>query len=71
VVAHLLPRAQPARGRSPLAAGVEVVALEATTIALVVRTARISRLAALCLVPYALWVGFATALTWSIALSNR
>jgi bacteriocin resistance YdeI/OmpD-like protein/TspO/MBR family protein len=57
--------------RRPLAAGVEVVALEATTIALVVRSARISRVATLCLVPYALWVAFATALTWSIALGNR
>jgi tryptophan-rich sensory protein len=59
------------RGRSPLAAGVEVVVLEATTVALIVRTAPLSRLAALCLVPYALWAGFATALTWSIWSRNR
>ena len=58
------------RGHSPLAAGVEIVVLEATTVALVVRAWPISRLAALCLVPYALWVAFATALTWSIAARN-
>jgi translocator protein len=59
------------RGHSPLAAGVEIVVLEASTVALVVRAAPASRLAALLLVPYALWVAFATALTWSIALRAR
>ena len=59
------------RGRSPLAAGVEIVVLEATTIALVVRARPVSRLAALCLVPYALWVALATALTWTIWARNR
>ena len=59
------------RGRSPLAAGVEIVALEGTTIALIIRAWPVSRLASLLLVPYALWVAFATALTWSIAARNR
>jgi translocator protein len=59
------------RGRSPLAAGVEIVALEGTCVALVVRAWPLSRLAALGLVPYAAWVAFATALTWSIAVRNR
>ncbi len=59
------------RGHSPLAAGVEIVALEATTVALVVRARPVSRLAALCLVPYALWVAFAAALTWAIWAANR
>jgi translocator protein len=58
------------RGRSPLAAGVEIVVLEATTIALVVRAWPVSRLASLCLVPYALWVALATAITWAIAARN-
>jgi tryptophan-rich sensory protein len=58
------------RGRSPLAAGVEVVVLEGTTIALIVRAWPVSRLAALLLVPYALWVAFATALTWVIVRRN-
>ncbi|MFL5864787.1 MAG: TspO/MBR family protein [Solirubrobacteraceae bacterium] len=58
------------RGRSPLAAGVEIVVLEGTTVALVVRTWPVSRLAALLLVPYALWVAFATALTWAIWARN-
>jgi translocator protein len=58
------------RGRSPLAAGVEIVVLEGTTLALVVRTWPVSRLAALLLVPYALWLAFATALTWAIWARN-
>lgn len=59
------------RGRSPLAAGVEILVLEGTTVALVVRARPASRLAALLLVPYALWVAFATALTWAIWARNR
>lgn len=58
------------RGRSPLAAGVEIVVLEGTTVALVVRSWRLSRLASLLLVPYALWVALATALTWAIWARN-
>jgi translocator protein len=58
------------RGRSPLAAGVEIVVLEASTVALVMRTWPVSRLAALLLVPYALWIAFATALTWAIWARN-
>ena len=58
------------RGRSPLAAGVEIVVLEGTTVALAVRAWPVSRLASLLLVPYAVWIGFATALTWSIWARN-
>jgi translocator protein len=58
------------RGRSPLAAGVEIVVLEGTTVALVVRAWSVSRLAGLLLVPYALWIAFATALTWAIWARN-
>jgi translocator protein len=58
------------RGRSPLAAGVEIVALEGTTVGLVVRAWPLSRLAALLLVPSAIWIGFATALTWAIWARN-
>jgi tryptophan-rich sensory protein len=59
------------RGRSPLAAGVEIVALEGTCVALVLRAWPRSRPAAIALLPYVVWVAFATALTWSIALRNR
>jgi tryptophan-rich sensory protein len=45
--------------------------LEATTVALVVQAAPVSRRAAAALVPYALWVAFAAALTWAIAARNR
>jgi benzodiazapine receptor len=58
------------RGRSPLAAGVEILMLEGTTVALVVRAWPASRLASLLLVPYAIWLGFATALTWTIWARN-
>ena len=58
------------RGRSPLAAGVAIVVLESTIVALVDRAWPLSRLAALLLVPYALWVAFATALTWAIWAPN-
>jgi translocator protein len=58
------------RGPSPLAAGVEIVVLESTTVALVVSAWPLSRLAALRLVPYALWVAFATALPWAIWARN-
>jgi benzodiazapine receptor len=53
------------RGRSPLAAGVEILVLEGTTVALVVRAWPVSRLAGLLLLPYALWLAFATALNWA------
>lgn len=59
------------RGRNPLAAGVEIIALEATCLALIAEVRPVSRTASLALVPYALWVAFATALTWSIAARNR
>lgn len=58
------------RGRSPLAAGVEIVVLEGSTVALVVRAWPVSRLASLLLVPYALWIAFASALTWAIWARN-
>jgi translocator protein len=58
------------RGHSPLAAGIEIVVLEGTAVALVVRAWPMSRLAALLLVPYALWVAFAAALTWAIWARN-
>jgi translocator protein len=58
------------RGRSPLAAGVEILVLEGTTMALAVRAWPLSRLASLLLVPYVVWVAFATALTWAIWARN-
>jgi benzodiazapine receptor len=58
------------RGHSPLAAGVECLVLEGSTLALIVHARPASRLASLCLVPYALWVAFACVLTWSIARRN-
>ena len=48
----------------------EVPLLLALIVATVGAFWRSSRLAALLLVPYLLWVGFAAALTWSVWQSN-
>ena len=51
-------------------AAVEVLVLLALIVATVAAFWRISRLAAVLLVPYVLWVGFASALTWAVWRSN-
>lgn len=58
------------RSHSPVVAGIEIVVLEVTTVVLIFRTWPVSKPAASVLIPYAIWVAFATALTWTIALSN-
>lgn len=58
------------QGHAPVAAGIEIIALLATIVALIRLVAPASRTAAWLLVPYAAWVTFATALTWTIALTN-
>ena len=57
--------------RSPGAALVEIVLLLALIGALIARFARIDRLAAALLVPYAAWVAFATALNAALWWLNR
>jgi tryptophan-rich sensory protein len=51
-------------------AAVEVVVLFALILATVVAFWRKSRAAALLLLPYLLWVGFASFLTWSVWRGN-
>ncbi|WP_354005099.1 TspO/MBR family protein [Ramlibacter cellulosilyticus] len=51
-------------------AAVEVLVLLALIVATAVAFWRSSRVAALLLVPYLLWVSFASALTWSVWLRN-
>ena len=51
-------------------AAVEVLVLLALIVATMVAFWRSSRLAALLLVPYLLWVGFASALTWAVWQRN-
>jgi len=53
-----------------LIAGVEIIALLATIVALAVLVRPHSRAAALALVPYALWVAFAASLNWAIVFLN-
>src|SRR3954447_17509963 len=58
------------RGHSPTAAGVEIVLLLATILALIWLVRPHNRVAAVALVPYAAWIAFATVLTWTIAAKN-
>jgi tryptophan-rich sensory protein len=51
-------------------AAVEVLVLLALIVATAVVFWRTSRLAALLLVPYLLWVSFASVLTWALWRSN-
>lgn len=51
-------------------AAVEVVVLLALIVATIVAFWRSSRLAALLLLPYLLWVSFASVLTWSVWRAN-
>ena len=59
------------RAHRPVAALVEVLALDASTALLLRRTWRVDRAAGLALLPYAAWLGVATALTASIVRRNR
>ena len=52
------------------AAVVEILVLLALIVATMVAFARVSRTAALLLVPYLAWVAFATALTWTLWRRN-
>lgn len=58
------------QGEAATAAGIEILVLLGVIAALIGLLANRARAAALALIPYAAWVSFATALTWTIALSN-
>ena len=58
------------QGHAPTAAGIEIVLLLATIVALIWLVRPHNRAAALALAPYGAWVAFATALTWAIAAHN-
>lgn len=58
------------QGESPVGAGVEIVLLLVSTVALALAARRVVPVAALLLVPYTAWVAFATVLTWTIAAMN-
>lgn len=51
-------------------AAVEILVLLALIVAMIVAFCRISRLAALLMIPYLLWVSFASVLTWAVWRSN-
>ena len=56
--------------KRPLLAGLEVMLLWASIVALIWYVQRFSRPAAWLLVPYLLWVSFATVLNWTIVALN-
>ena len=58
------------KARSPMMAGVDIVALAITILLLMVRLWPVSPIAALLLLPYFLWVCFASVLTWAISRMN-
>jgi translocator protein len=58
------------RSRSPLVAGVDIVGVLLSILWIIVRVWPISPWAAGLLIPYLLWVAFATVLNWSIARMN-
>ncbi len=58
------------QGHAPIVAGIEILFLLATILALIGLLLPHSRRAALLLVPYLAWVTFATVLTWTIAIEN-
>jgi translocator protein len=58
------------RAERPALAGVEILVLLATIVALVVLMRPVNRQASWALVPYGAWVAFATALTWTITAAN-
>jgi tryptophan-rich sensory protein len=58
------------QGHAPVAAGIEILFLLATIVGLFRLVLPHNRTAAYLLVPYGLWVTFATALTWTIAVNN-
>jgi tryptophan-rich sensory protein len=55
------------QGHAPVWAGVEIIVLWLTIALMMARTRPISHAASLMLLPYLLWVGFASILTWAIA----
>ena len=58
------------QGHAPTAAGVEILFLLGTIVALIWLVRPHNRVAAAALVPYGAWVTFATILTWTIAANN-
>jgi tryptophan-rich sensory protein len=58
------------RSRNPLVAGVDIVGLLVSILWIIVRMAPHSKVASGLLIPYLLWVAFATVLNWTIVRMN-
>lgn len=58
------------QGHSPLWAGVDIIALWVTIIMIMNQVRQVSTAASLLLLPYLLWVSFASVLNWTIVAIN-
>ncbi len=58
------------RGHSALWAGIEILLLWMTILALIIIAWRFSHVASLLLIPYLIWVAFASVLNWRIVSLN-
>jgi translocator protein len=56
--------------RQPIIAGIEILLLLATIVAMAVLVRPFSRVAAGALVPYGAWVAYASSINWAIAVQN-
>ncbi len=58
------------RARNLVAAGCDIVGLGIVLLIMIVRAWPVSPIAAILLLPYLVWVGYASTLNWSIARAN-
>ena len=58
------------QAKQPVVAGIEILLLLATIVAMAVLVRPFSRIAATTLVPYGAWVAYASSINWAIAVQN-
>src|SRR5215208_5251362 len=58
------------QAKQPVVAGIEILLLLATIVAMAVLVRPFSRIAAATLVPYGAWVAYASSINWAIAVQN-
>src|SRR5829696_3820635 len=58
------------QAKQPVVAGIEILLLLATIVAMAVLVRPFSRIAAATLVPYGAWVAYASSINWAIVVQN-
>ena len=58
------------QAKQPVVAGIEILLLLVTIVAMAVLVRPFSRIAAATLVPYGAWVAYASSINWAIAVQN-